>query len=264
MKRSEKVVRILVVVFIMVLSMNVLFYKIPESKWVQESIESLEESQDTIMTFSGTTIAASVAISALPDDFASPLASTISDLNIYFVFMLIVVFVEKLLVVEGIKIALAYIIPAACVLYGIYVLSTKNVFKDFAKKLLILGIAVIAVIPFSTHFTESVCDDYMAYVNQTIEETENGADEINNSESLIQNVNNLLTYFKNVVKKCVNSVAILVVITFVVPFLVLILFRWLLKELFALHIPIPNKQLEDLQNKIKGLTQKNELISKED
>jgi uncharacterized protein HemY len=74
----------------------------------------------------------------------------------------------------------------------------------------------------------------------------------------------MLAYFKNVVRKSVNSVAIMVVITFVVPLLVLFLFRWLLKELFALHIPIPNKQLMDLQNKLKGLTQKNELITKED
>lgn len=264
MKNIEKVIRILAVVFVMVLSMNVLFYKIPETKWVKESIESLEKSQETIMTFSGTTIATSIAISALPDDFASPLAGTISDLNVYFVFMLIVVFVEKLLVVEGIKIAFACIIPAACALYAVYVFSTKNVFKDFAKKLLILGIAVVTVIPVSTHFTETVCDDYMAYVDQTIEETEAGADEINNSGSLIQNVSNTLTYFKNVVKKCVNSVAIMVVITFVVPLLLLMLFRWLLKELFSLQIPIPNKQLEDLQNKLKGLVHKNELISKED
>ena len=57
MKRIEKVVRILFVVFVMVLSMNVLFYTIPETKWVQSSIESLEKSQETIMTFSGTTIA---------------------------------------------------------------------------------------------------------------------------------------------------------------------------------------------------------------
>ena len=166
--------------------------------------------------------------------------------------------------VEGIKIALACVIPFACVLYAIYVLSTKEVFKDFAKKLLILGIAVVTVIPVSTHFTETVCDDYMTYVNQTIEETEAGADEINNSDSVIQNVGNMLDYFKNVVRKCVNSVAIMVVITFVVPLLVLMLFRWLLKELFALHIPIPEKQLVDLQNKLKGLAQKAELISKED
>lgn len=264
MKRIEKIVRILAVVFVMVFSMNVLFYKIPETKWVQETIESLEKSQDTIMTFSGTTIATSIAISALPDDFASPLAGTISDLNVYFVFMLIVVFVEKLLVVEGIKIALAVVIPAACALYAAYVLSTKDVFRDFAKKLLILGIAVVTVIPVSTHFTETVCDDYMAYVDETIAETEAGADEINNSDSVIQNVGNMLTYFKNVVKKCVNSVAIMVVITFVVPLLVLMLFRWLLKELFALHIPIPDKQLTDLQEKLRGLVQKVELISKKE
>lgn len=264
MKRIEKVVRILVVVFAMVLSMNVLFYKIPESKWVQNSIQSLEKSQDTIMTFSGTTIATSIAISALPDDFASPLAGTISDLNVYFVFMLIVVFVEKLLVVEGIKIALACVIPAACMFYIVHILWEKAVFKDFAKKLLILGIAVVTVIPVSTQFTETVCEDYLAYVEQTIEETEAGAEEINNSDSVIQNVGNMLTYFKNVVKKCVNSVAIMVVITFVVPLLVLMLFRWLLKELFALHIPIPEKQLVDLQGKLKGLVQKVELISKKE
>lgn len=253
MKHIEKIVKILVVVFIMVLSMNVLFYKIPETKWVQESIDSLEKSQETIMTFSGTTIATSIAISALPDDFASPLAQTISDLNVYFVFMLIVVFVEKLLVVEGIKIALACVIPAACVLYILYVLSTKMVFKDFAKKLLVLGIAVITVIPISTHFTGTVCDDYMAYVDQTIEETEAGAEDLDDSNSLIPNVSNMLANFKNVVKKCVNSIAIMVVITFVVPLLMMFLFRWLLKELFSLQISIPNKQWDDLQNKVKGL-----------
>lgn len=264
MKHTEKIVRMLAAVFVMVLSMNVLFYTIPETKWVQSAIDSLEKSQDTIMTFSGTTIATSIAISALPDDFASPLAGTISDLNVYFVFMLIVVFVEKLLVVEGIKIALAYIVPIACVLYGVFVWTSKDVFKEFAKKLLILAIAVVTVIPVSTHFTETVCQDYMAYVEQTIEETEAGADKINEEDSLLPNVTNMLAYFKNVVRKSVNSVAIMVVITFVVPLLVLFLFRWLLKELFALHIPIPNKQLMDLQNKLKGLTQKNELITKED
>ena len=121
---------------------------------------------------------------------------------------------------------------------------------------------IIAII--STHFTETVCDDYMAYVEQTIEETEAGANEINNSNSVIQNVGNMLAYFKNVVKKCVNSVAIMVVITFVVPLLMMMLFRWLLRELFSLQIPIPNKQLEDFQMKLKGLVQKTELISKED
>ena len=124
-----------------------------------------------------------------------------------------------------------------------YLLTTKEVFKNFANKLLILGISIIVVIPFSTHFTETVCEDYLVYVDETIAETEAGAAKINevmsssNEEATIfeklsdafktaiQSISDLLTYFKNVVKKCVNSVAILIVLNFVLPFLILLLFR---------------------------------------
>jgi len=257
MHDSKKPVKILFAIFIMVFSFTVLTYKIPETKFVQKTIEHLEESQNTLMSFSGTTIATSLAISALPDDFASPLASTVSDLNTYFIFMFAVIFVEKLMVVEGIKIAFAYIIPAACILYVTALLSHKTIFKNFAVKLTILGISLIAVIPLSTHFTQTVCKDYMAYVEETIAEANVGASKINEVmasdtadatffekisdafKTAIKDVSDLLTYFKNVVKKCVNSVAIMIVTTFVMPLLIMILFRWLLKELFALHFPLP-------------------------
>jgi len=258
MKRTEKLAKILFVIFIMVFSFTVLTHVVPESKYVQHTIDRLEETQQTIMTFSGTTIATSLAISALPDDFASPLASTVSDLNTYFIFMFAVIFVEKLIVLEGTKIALTYIIPAACLLYVVFILTTKEVFKNFATKLLVLGISLVIVIPFSTHFTDTVCEDYLDYVDETIAEANAGAAKINevmassNEDSTffdklsnafktaIQSVSDLLTYFRNVIKKCVNSIAIMLVTTFVVPLLILMLFRWLLNELFALHLPISN------------------------
>lgn len=282
MKYTEKLAKVLLAVFIIVFSANVLYYKIPETKYLQDTIESLEESQNTIMKFSGTAIAASLAISALPDDFGTPLATSISDLNTYFVFMLIVVFAEKLIVIEGTKVSLAYIIPAACILYIIFMLTSKDVFKKFANKLLILGISLIVVIPFSTHFTETVCEDYLVYVDETIAETEAGAAKINevmsssNEEATIfeklsdafktaiQSISDLLTYFKNVVKKCVNSVAILIVITFVLPLLILMLFRWLLKELFALNISLPDFQMK-LPHRIQnGRVDKVDSISMEE
>jgi len=282
MNHTKKLVKILFAIFIMVFSFTVLTYKIPESEFVQKTIEHLNESQNTLMTFSGTTIATSMAISALPDDFASPLASTVSDLNTYFIFMFAVLFVEKLIVIEGIKISLAYIIPAACILYVISLLTSKEVFKNFAIKLLILGISLIIVIPFSTHFTETVCEDYMVYVDETIAEANAGASKINEVmtedneddtffeklsnafKTAIQDVSDLLTYFKNVVKKCVNSVAIMIVTTFVLPLLILMLFRWLLKELFALHFPIPNNQIRLPHKKQRISEEKTALITRED
>lgn len=268
---KEKCVKILLAVFLIVFSFTVLSCKVPETKFVQESVEYLEESQNTVMKFSGTTIATSLAISALPDDFASPLAGTISDLNMYFIFLFAVIFVEKLIVLEGVKLALKWIIPAACILYIVSLFFTKEVFQKFAVKLLILGLSIIMVIPISTHVTESVCADYLDYVEETINETDAGASKINdvmNSgdkdttffekisnafKTAIQSVSDLLTYFKNVIKKCMNSVAIMIVTTFVVPMLILLLFRWLLKELFSLHLPIPDRVM-----KVPVKTQKNE------
>lgn len=282
MNLTEKSLKILLAVFVMVFSFTVLVQKIPETKYVQKTVERLEESQNTIMKFSGSTMGTSVAISALPDDFGSPLAGTIADLNMYFIFMFAVIFVEKLLVIEGIKIAFAYIVPAACLLYMAFVLSSKNVFKNFANKLLILGMAIIIVIPFSTYFTETVCNDYLAYVEETIEEADAGAAKINEVmaesdedatffdrisaafKTSIQSVSDLLAYFKNVVRKCVNSVAIMLVTTFVVPLLILMLFRWLLKELFALHIPFPAIPVKLVNNKEQDSSETTELVLEED
>lgn len=277
--RKEKLVKILAIVFLMVFSFTVLTHVIPESKFVQDTVKHLEDSQNTIMKFSGTTIATSLSLSALPNDFASPLASTVSDLNTYFIFIFAVLFVEKLLVIEGIKIALVWMIPAACILGILAIVFEKEMFKNFAKKLLILGISVIMVVPVSTHFTENVCADYLTYVDETIEEADAGAGKINeimaegNEEATffdklsdafktaISDVNDLLAYFKNVVKKCVNSVAVMIVTTFVLPMLVMLLFRWLLTELFALHLPEPKVSIKLPKELKKRFTEEKGLIT---
>lgn len=266
MKHLVEITKTLFYIFVTLLSICVLFYKIPETKYMQDTVESIEKSQETIMTFSGATLATSVAISALPDDFASPLANTISDLNVYLIFMLIVVFVEKLIVLEGTKISFACIIPLACGLYVIHIWSKYDLCRQLARKFMILGISIILVIPISTHFTEYICADYLTYVDETIEATQAGADKINEAmevdedgtifeklstafETAIQGIKDLLIYFDGVVKKCVNSIAIMIVTTFVLPLLILMLFKWLLKELFALNIPLLDCRITKMTKK---------------
>lgn len=286
MKRKEKLAKILLLIFITVFSITVLANIVPDTEYMQETVEYLDESQSTVMTFSGTASATSLALSALPEDFATPLASTVSDLNTYFIFMFAVLFVEKLMVLEGTKLAFAYLIPITCILYGLFVLTEKEVFKNFGRKLLILGIAVILVIPVSTRFTNIVCKDYMVYVDETIAEADAGATKINEVmttgdtevgffdkisaafKNSIQGVSDLLDYFNNVIKRCINSVAIMLVTTFVVPLLILFLFRWLLTELFALHFPMPRIQIklphlkQEESGKKEGLPQKEDTTKK--
>lgn len=277
----EKLVRILLAIFVAVFSFCVLANKVPEAEWIENTIVSLDESKNTIMEFSGATIATSLAISALPDDFASPLANTLTDMNKYFVFIFAVLFVEKLIVVEGIEIALAYIIPIACLLYAFSVILGKALLKEFATKIAILAIAVVVVVPFSTHFTETICDDYLVYVDETIAEAEAGAGKVNDAmiesnedtnifdklskafETAIKDMTMLLDYFNNVIKKCVNSIAIMMVTTFVLPLLVLVFFKWLLKELFSLNINVSIPKISTVWTK-EAASKETELMCKED
>lgn len=269
-KISGKTVKILFVTLIMVISICVLSVKVPEMKYVSDAVKTLDESRDRVMTFSGSTLTASTAISLLPKDWANPLANSLADMNKYFVFMFAVIFLEKLIVVKGIEISFMYIIPAACVLYILSILLSKEKIKEWAIKFLILGLAVICVVPFSTHFTNKVGAEYLAYVDETIEEANAGAEKIYEVESVseeediflekisevfttaFQGVKDLFTYFNNLIKKCINSIAMMIVITFVVPLFILVFFRWLLNELFSLHlnISIPQIKENDIVKKI--------------
>jgi len=135
-------------------------------------------------------------------------------------------------------------------------LLQKDKIKEWATKLLILGIALVCVIPFSTHFTETVGSDYLAYIDETIAEANAGADKILDAkaenedettlwnkisdafQSAVQGVADLFTYFNNLIKKCMNSIAIMLVTTFGIPLFILMIFKWLLKELFSLNLNI--------------------------
>ena len=277
-KLLGKTVKILFVTLIMVISICVLSVKVPEMKYVSDAVKTLDESRDRIMTFSGSTLTASTAISLLPKDWANPLANSLADMNKYFVFMFAVIVLEKLIVVKGIEISFMYIIPAACVLYILSILLSKEKIKEWAIKFLILGLAVICVVPFSTHFTNKVGAEYLAYVDETIEEANAGAEKIYEVESVseeediflekisevfttaFQGVKDLFTYFNNLIKKCINSIAMMIVITFVVPMFILVFFRWLLNELFSLHLNISVPKIKEtfIVKKISEKTDKAE------
>ena len=258
---AKTLVKVLLAVFFILLSIFVLAYEVPKCKFVQETVESLEKSRNQIMDFSGATITTSLAITALPDDFGTPLADTLADMNTYFVFVFAVIFVEKLLMIEGIRLAFVYVVPAALVLYILGLLSTKDRIKEFGIKLFIFGMAVVLVIPISTHFTKKICADYLVYVDETINEANDGAEKVNEIMSTeedeatifdklsnafktaIDGMSDLLAYFENVLKKFANSIAIMIVTTFILPLFVLMIFRWLLNELFTLNLAVPQAKV---------------------
>ena len=256
-KYAEPVRNILILVLIGVFSFFVVTSWLPDRGFIKDSLESVEESSNTVMKFSAATLSTSLAISALPDDFATPLADSLADMNIYFIAILVMLHFEQLLIRYGVKIAFAIAIPAACGIGILSILLKKELLKGIAARVAVLGLSVALVVPCSTHITNYVAADLTAYVENTIADTEDGADKLNEAmeggteeqtifeklsdlfQTAINDMSNLMAHFQNTIRKCMNSIAILILTNCLMPLLNFFILKWILKETFHIAIPMP-------------------------
>lgn len=256
-KHAALAVKLLSLALIAALSCFVATAKLPESGFVRSSVESVEASSDTVMKLSAATLSTSLAISALPDDFATPLADSLADMNIYFVAILVVLFLEKILIRYGIKAAFAVLIPLACFAGMLFIATGRDLLKALAVRLCVLALAVAFVVPCNTHITKIVASDLTAYVDDTIQETEDGAGKLNEAmeggaeeetifeklsglfQTAIDDISDLMLHFQHTIRRCLNSIAILILTNCLMPLLTFFVLKWLLRELFQIAIPMP-------------------------
>lgn len=256
-KYANIAIKILALAIVAALSFFVAATAVPETGFIKDSIDSVQDSQNTVMEFSAATLASSVAITALPDDFATPLADSLADMNIYFVLILVVLFLEKILIQYGLKLAFAIVIPIACTIGILFIFVDRPALKSIAVRLCILALSVSFVIPCSTHITNYVASDLNAYVNETIDETNAGANKINEAmtegaedqtifermselfQTAINGVSDLMVHIQNTIRRCMNSIAILILTNCLMPLLNFFVLKWILKETFHIMIPIP-------------------------
>ena len=256
-KYAEPVRNILILVLIGVFSFFVITSWLPDRGFIKDSIKSVEESSNTVMKFSAATLSTSLAISALPDDFATPLADSLADMNIYFIAILVMLHFEQLLIRYGVKLAFAIAIPVACGIGILSILLKKELLKGIAARVAVLGLAVALVVPCSTHITNYVAADLTAYVENTIADTEDGADKLNEAmdggteeqtifeklsdlfQTAINDMSNLLTHFQNTIRNCMNSIAILILTNCLMPIVNFFILKWILKETFHIALPMP-------------------------
>ena len=256
-KYAESVRNILILVLIGVFSFFVITSWLPDRGFIQDSIESVKESSNTVMKFSAATLSTSLAISALSDDFATPLADSLADMNIYFIAILVMLHFEQLLIRYGVKLAFAIAIPVACGIGILSILLKKELLKGIAARVAVLGLAVALVVPCSTHITNYIAADLTAYVENTIADTEDGGDKLNEAmeggteeqtmfeklsdlfQTAINDMSNLMTHFQNTIRKCMNSIAILILTNCLMPIVNFFILKWILKETFHIALPMP-------------------------
>ncbi len=52
-------------------------------------------------------------------------------------------------------------------------------------------------------------------------------------------ISDLMLHFQNTIRKCMNSIAILILTNCLMPLLTFFVLKWILRELFQIAIPLP-------------------------
>ena len=139
----------------------------PES--YKKTIQKLNEKQTTVLEMTAAASGASLALGAVPGDATTPIATKVIDMAGYFVIILSVIILEKYFLTIGGYLTFTWILPIAFALFIVSLYWKKELFHHLGTKLLLLGIAIITIVPASVKITEIVEKTNAVSINTTME-----------------------------------------------------------------------------------------------
>ncbi len=225
-------------------------------------IGTLDEKKGNVMVLATTTTAASAAISALPNDMGTPIADKLVDFSSYFMVILAVIYLEKFLLTTLGFLGFGILIPVACALFAVAVFLRRGTLtrvnlQRLGTKLAAFGLALALVVPVSVWLTDNVdatFDESLAAASAAAQEATEQLEE--NTQEQAQEDPGLLGGIANAVQEgwngltqgaqqaldslgeqlntMIDTMAVMIVTSCLIPLLVLILFLQLVKIITGL------------------------------
>lgn len=259
LKISKRTKQLIVLLAIALLSIFVVSKIVTAPSFNAANIKSLDDKKVTVMKLAAATAASSTAISLIPGDAAMPIANQIAELSGYFIIILCAILLEKMLISVIGYVAFTFIIPAACLLYTLYLYMKKDILKNLAIKLGIFGIVIFTAIPASIKVSDVIYSSYRASIEQTVETTKQNKEYIeekkkefsNEDKNWVEKVGDYLSNFTSkigtgiseIAKKgedtlstLLDTIAVLIITSCVIPIIVILIFAWIIKILFGFNI----------------------------
>lgn len=241
----------LILVFIMVFSFFVLGKILSSPGALTGIVRSIDEKTETVLKLTATTTLASAAVSAIPDDTATPIAEKLADFTEYFLLILCVLYSEKyLLTILGTAV-FRIVIPAACLMLlgGLFLKSGRA--AKLAVKFGVVGLALYFLIPCSILVSDLVYDRYKISIDTAVSSAQaltdgtgapEGQEDRNDNtgffSSITGAVDRLLDRAANTLRQFVDTLAILIVTSCLIPLLTLVFFLWLIRQFIEQDIPL--------------------------
>lgn len=224
-----------------------------------ETIRHLEETKETVMKLSLSSIGVSSAITLIPGDVATPIAEKLADLSTYFLLVLSAIYLEKYLVTITGYAAFKVLVPLACLIGIAGLFLRSHVVKQLAAKLAVFGFAIVMVIPASVGISNLIEKTYHSSIQSTIEMALETTEEIEEDSelsaakeeekkgnifsellsSVTETVSIATDKLEAVLNQYLEALAVLLVTSCVIPILVLVFFVWLVKIILGVEIHAP-------------------------
>ena len=248
--RFLKLALIALLLIAAILSVTILSGVFSSPKFYSKTIRTLDDQKNTTTMLSISVAAASTALSAIPDDVASPIANELADLTLPLFIITSFILMEKFLLTTFGWIAFTFLVPLACVFGGICIYKRNEVLLAYIRKLLILALALILIILISTRITIQVEDTFSESVSMVFSEIDGFSDEMNTEDTdkgpafikffsnLKDDVVSLVETAKNLLGIFTDAIAVLLITCFVIPVMSALLFIWIIKLVFTVNIPV--------------------------
>ena len=206
----------------------------------KHSIEKTEEKIASVMTLSGGAAATSATLSLLPGDMCTPLAEQLAELAKYFLLILSALYLEKFLISLSGYISFMVLIPLACLFVCAAVITNKKNLTRTAAKIALIGVIIFGIVPASVKLSDMVYQTQAAKVNETIDQY-NGLEIEGDSDSgLFSEFTNITTEsierVTDFLDNLLESLAVMIVTSCVIPLLVFFFLVWLVKVIFSANI----------------------------
>ena len=219
-------------------------------------IRSIDDKVETVLKLTASSTAASAGITAIPGDAGTPIAEKLADFSEYGILILCVLYAEKyLLSILGSGV-FKFIIPIACMLYPLGFFRDLEGIKPILKKIAIVSLALYFVIPLSVHISDRIYETYQASIDNTISAAEDLAEDavIAGSSAEDQNAiqriwsalsdsaSSLAERGAEILNRFIESRAVMIVTSCVIPILVLLFSLWIINQVFGFSIPAPSRR----------------------
>lgn len=165
---KKVIISVLLIIGILV-SIFVVSPRMSKPETYQKTIQKLNEKQTTVLEMTAAASGASLALGAVPGDATTPIANKVIDMAGYFVIILSVIILEKYFLTIGGYLAFTWILPIAMGLFIISLYFRRGILHHLAAKLLLLGLAIITIVPLSVKVTEIVEKTNEVSINTTME-----------------------------------------------------------------------------------------------